>query len=230
MRRFTTLNSMLYAAEVSHRSRIRERIYAEFTGDRPFLDQKHAIGKRAYEINILFDEEDCQLSALPQSLQKIDDFLDDRWLDAFRRFVQKNNAGPLNEGARQSEKLLLAAAQRAAGTIQVSFESGDLLEYFIQLTVAPGSDSGFREQEIFTHGQPRKNSPSLRHVTHAHASPPVSGRRRNILPAKGDPSRRRRDHADKGFEKRCLSHSIVAKNANERPFGDRQRKAVQHWN
>ena len=85
--------------------------------------------RRLDEIEVLFDQDDGETVAQAECLQPLDDLIDDRGLDAFRRLVEKHEFRPAAEAARNRQQLLLAAAQRAAGPVEQRFQARKLGEY-----------------------------------------------------------------------------------------------------
>ena len=69
--------------------------------------------------------------SLAQIGDRAADVLDDRGLDALRRLVEEEEAGPRHEGAADRELLLLPAGEVAAAAVQHALEDGEQLEHLV---------------------------------------------------------------------------------------------------
>ena len=83
---------MVDAAEIPHGGCIAQRIHVKLANDGPLLDQKDAVGKRADKIYVLFDQENGQPAAYPQRFQLVDNFLNNRRLNALDRKSSRLNS------------------------------------------------------------------------------------------------------------------------------------------
>ena len=82
-------------------------------GDLALLHEQHARRQSSDHLEVLLDQQDREIPALPEGAQMIDDLLDDRGLDAFARLVEQHQARPADQAARERQDLLLAAGERA---------------------------------------------------------------------------------------------------------------------
>ena len=85
------------------------RAGVEFARDHTAFDQHDAARDIEHEFEILLDNEHRKPMLFAQRRQKFADFLDDGWLNTFRRLVEKQKPRQRHEGASQCQNLLLAA-------------------------------------------------------------------------------------------------------------------------
>src|SRR5450755_1793307 len=112
--------------KLSNQTRIGEIARLHFPGDRALLNDENALRKRGDEIEILLDQDHGEPAGGAQPLQGFDDLVDDRRLDAFGGLVQQYQPRIAAQAARDSQQLLLAARQGAAGAIEQRLEAGKL--------------------------------------------------------------------------------------------------------
>src|SRR5579872_480580 len=86
--RNSPMASALDRAEVAERGGVGNIPGGEFAQDDALLDQQDPVGQSLDEVDILLHEKNGQTAPAAQQFQKVDDLLDDRWLDALRRLVE----------------------------------------------------------------------------------------------------------------------------------------------
>src|SRR6266481_9728249 len=90
-------------------TRIVEIARLHFPRDRALLNDQNSLRQRGDEVEILLHQNDGEPALCTQPLQRLDHFVDDRRLNAFRRLVEQNQAGFAAQAARDRQQLLLAA-------------------------------------------------------------------------------------------------------------------------
>ena len=104
--------------------------------------------------------------------------------------------GPAAQAARQRQQLLLAAGERAAGTVEQRLEAREILQHRLDDLGIGGAEDGRGHAQILQHRQRRKDLAPLRHVADAEARAPIGRQRRHVpileahLPAGGAARRR----------------------------------------
>src|SRR5918993_5397508 len=93
-------------------------------GNAALVHDQHAIGERSDEVEILLDQHHGESVAEAQRLQPFDKLFDDRGLDAFGWFIKQHKLRSAAEAARNGQKLLLAAAERASKPSEQRLETG----------------------------------------------------------------------------------------------------------
>ena len=83
------------------------------------------------EVEILFDQNHCNLALIAQLCNHAADLLDDIGLNAFRWLVQEQHARSCDQCTRDCQLLLLPAREVAATAMQELFEDWEKLENFI---------------------------------------------------------------------------------------------------
>src|SRR6266403_2589391 len=81
------------ADKFSNQACIAEFARRYFPGNGPLLDDQDALRERGDEIEILFDQNHCKPAPGPQTLQGLDDLVDDGRLNALRRLIEQDEAG-----------------------------------------------------------------------------------------------------------------------------------------
>src|ERR1700735_1339367 len=85
--------------------------------DRALLYDEDSLGQRRDEVEILFDEDHRQPAFRTKGEKRLNNLVDDRGLNALRRFVQQDELWAADQTAGHRQQLLLAARKRSAGTI-----------------------------------------------------------------------------------------------------------------
>src|SRR6185295_3440789 len=80
--------------------------------DPAVVHHRHRIAERTRHVEVLLHQQDRGALAL-QLVERGDQVADDRWRQAFARFVDQQQRARLDDGARHRQHLLLAAAQLA---------------------------------------------------------------------------------------------------------------------
>src|SRR6202035_2906954 len=100
-----------------------------FPGDGAFLNDENPLRERGDEVEILLDQDHGEAALLAQPLQGLDNLVDDRGLNTLCRLVEKDETRLAAKAARDRQKLLFAARQGAAGTIEKRLEAGKFLQH-----------------------------------------------------------------------------------------------------
>ena len=87
---------------------------------------RYPIRKCLDEAEVLLDQQHRERPPRAQRVQGLRHLLDDRWLDAFRRFVEENEPGVAAKTAGEREQLLLATGQGAARAVEQAPQVGEV--------------------------------------------------------------------------------------------------------
>ncbi len=136
-----------------------------------------------------------------------------------RRSAQLRSAA---EAARESQDLLLAAREHAAGAAQYGLQARQLLDHLVDdVLTEPGA--GGAHAQIVEDGEAGEDLPPLRHVAEAEPGTLVRGRRGDLGVTELDAPAGRRELADQGLEQRALAHAVMAEHADELACLDAER-------
>ncbi|MPL89754.1 hypothetical protein SDC9_35796 [bioreactor metagenome] len=199
------------------------------------------------ELEVLLDEDDGDVDLLRQRRERFRDLVDDRGLDALGRFVEQHQLRPPAQAARQRQKLLLAARERAAAPVEKPLEPGEKLEHLLD---GLGDDSrlaGDADLQVLLDAQVREDLPALRHQTDAGAGAGVDRLAEDGVALEADLAAGDLHIAHDRAHQRGLAHAVVAENADhlaaigvkidpvqrrDQPVGGRQAgdfKQMRHW-
>jgi hypothetical protein len=202
----------------------------DFARNRALLDDHHPLRQRGDEIQILLDQHDGKAGALAlQRRQRVDDLVDDRWLDPFGRLVEENEPRVGAQAACQRQQLLLAARQRAAGPVEQPLEPREIGEHRIDGGDLVALRQGKAHAQIVAHRKSGKDLAALRHQTEAAPRPLMRRQPRHVLPVEFDRAFGRRQIAHQGPQKRGLAHAVVAENADKLAGLHGDRDAGEDW-
>src|SRR5258707_9327515 len=152
-------------------------------GDDPALvHDVTALRHRADHVEILLDENDGDVGLAIKVDDGAGDILDDRWLDAFRWFVEQDQRRVTDHDAPDRQLLLLAAGQRSGLLGAPLGENG---KRAVDPPVISGLDLAaghFADLEVFLDTHARKNVATLRHVADAEAGAATRDPRAHLPP------------------------------------------------
>ena len=201
----------------------------QFALDPPALHDGDPGRHIQHQIEVLLDDEECKAFVFAQPGQRASDFLDQRRLNAFRRFVEKDDPWIGHQRARNREQLLFASREQAAAAVDERHQAGKQGEHAIdRLLLGFIGIAGPREAQVLDRTQARKDAAALRHVGESAAAPGMRRFPRDIDAVHADQSAGRGQQADDGLEQGCLAHAVVADDAERLSFVDSQRDAVQY--
>src|SRR6266853_3098022 len=137
--------------------------------DPSFLHHGEAVGCLARKQDVLLDKDDGQADLPVEANDDGFNFLDDRRLDAFVRFVEQDDLRVGGQRPRDRKLLLLPAGENAAGTFEIVHQIWKQLRHQFRnlpLTVCPGESA---HQDIFADGEIRNDFAALGNVGNAGA-------------------------------------------------------------
>ena len=132
----------------------------EFARNAAPLQYQHAIRERGDEVEVLLHQQDRQPSGFPEPGEDLRHVFDDRGLDTLGGLVEQEKHGVPHQASRQGQKLLLAAREHLARSVEERFEPGEVDQQrrergpLVAVAVVPP-----REVEVLPHRQPRKDPP-----------------------------------------------------------------------
>src|ERR1700712_2544710 len=107
------------AGELVEHRRVGDDLGRDLARDGALLQDQDALRQRSNEVEVLLDQQDGEAALLGNALQGVDDFIDDRWLNPFRGFIEQDDFWSAAEAPRERQQLLLAARKCAARTIEI---------------------------------------------------------------------------------------------------------------
>src|SRR6516165_3108877 len=114
--------------ELSDHARVMKIVRFHLLSDPALLNHENPLRQRGDEVEVLLDQDRCETAVVAQPLQGLDDLVDDRRLNALRRLVEQDEARPAAQAARDRKQLLLAAGQRATGTVEQGLQAWKFLQ------------------------------------------------------------------------------------------------------
>ena len=96
----------------------------EFARNAAPLQYQHAIRERGDEVEVLLHQQDRQPSGFPEPGEDLRHVFDDRGLDTLGGLVEQEKHGVPHQASRQGQKLLLAAREHLARSVEERFEPG----------------------------------------------------------------------------------------------------------
>src|SRR5688572_27844105 len=115
-----------------------DKILAQFcnrslNNDRAPIHNVKTISDLEAKVEILLDQKNADLSLVLDFEKRFADLVDDIGLNSFGRFIENENPGIREQGARDGKLLLLTAAQDAALPLQHLLQHGKELQDTIDL-------------------------------------------------------------------------------------------------
>src|ERR1700722_14516085 len=95
--------------EFSDQICIGEIAWLQFPGNGAFLNDEDPLRERGDELEVLLHQNHGEATLGAQTLQHLNDLVDDRGLDTLGRLVEQNETRLAAEAARERQQLLLAA-------------------------------------------------------------------------------------------------------------------------
>src|ERR1700677_1243183 len=191
-----------------------------------FLNNQNPVRQLADEIKRLLDQNHRDGVGPLELQQMISDFVDDGRLNAFRRLVQENERRFTAKTPRNSQDLLLAAAQNAGGSLpqrrQTRKRLNCLFDLFPRLTGHPRA-----HPKILCDAEAGENLAALRNVTEPVAGALVGRGCRYVDVAKHNSARRGLQLPGMCPHQRRLAHAVVAKETYKLALRDRKVDAVE---
>src|SRR5216683_2894607 len=201
-----------------------------FPGDGAFLNDENPLRKRGDEVEILLDQDHGQAAVVAQPLQGLDNLVDDRGLDTLGRLVEQDKPRLAAEAARDRQQLLLAARQRAAGTVEKHLEAGKLLQHRLDNILLRAGLCGAPHSQIVVNRKAGENLAPLRHIAEPESRPAIGFGRRHVVIVKAYMSAGRRQKAHQRLEQRGLAHAVMAENSDELALIDGEADPVEDRN
>ena len=162
----------------------------------------------ARNANVLLDDEDVHVTVFAELLQHLLDLRHDDRREPFCRLVHDEEAWIGEQGARDSEHLLLTARELAAA---IGFALGEPRERRIHALDRPGALAAFRDEAQMLINRQRGPQPAtLRHISDTELGN-VGGRETDeLLATEADRSGCDRHETHDGLAERSLAHAIAA--------------------
>src|SRR6056297_97069 len=133
----------------------------------PAFEHAEPVAKLPGKAEVLFDENDRDVLAVPQMCDHPADLLDDVRLDALRRFVKKKQLRLRHQGPGDGELLLLATGKITAAPAQKFLQDREELEDFVIDPAFRARQAGEPGFEVFPDRQHREDIAALRNVSDA---------------------------------------------------------------
>ena len=165
----------------------------------------------------------------PEPGEDLRHVFDDRGLDTLGGLVEQEKRRVPHQASRQGQKLLLAAREHLARSVEERLEPGEVDQQrrergpLVAVAVVPP-----REVEVLPHRQPRKDPPALRHVSDAEPRAFVRRQVGDVGPVLAHGSGVGGQEAHQGLEERGLPHAVVAEDAHNLALADIEVDAVQN--
>src|SRR5437667_1210019 len=138
-----------------------EDVVRAFEGDAARLEDIAAVAQLESLDHALLDEEDREAAGLADTIDGLEDLLDDARPEALRGLVEQQEIGLRHEAAAEREHLLLAAGEGSGELLAPLAEDGEYGEHGLQAFPAlPARGAAVRaELEILPHAERGEDPP-----------------------------------------------------------------------
>src|SRR5262249_30717054 len=137
------------------------------------LEHVARVGRLQREMGVLLDDEHGQALALVELADDAEELRDEHRREPERRLVEQQEPRPQDEGARECEHLLLAAAERPCCLAAPLGEPGEVGEDALELGLDRTAARVGAEAKVLEDGELGEGAASLRDVRHAEAADAV---------------------------------------------------------
>ena len=176
----------------------------------------------------MLDQHDREADVPVKTNNDCFDFLDDRRLDAFVRFIEQDDPGVGSKRARDRELLLLSAGQNAAGAFEIIHQIGKQLRHqFRDLALAVGAGES-AHQNILPDGKIGDDLPTLRNVGYSGAGAAECRMLSDLRAVEIDLPLHAVGETHQRLEQRGLSGAVAAKHRRHLSDRDIQAHRVQN--
>ena len=164
-------------------------------------------GNRGRDRNILFDEQNCDAVFLGQPCEQFLDLGDDQRRKAFRRLVENQEFGVLQERAGDREHLLFAARELPAAVVAALRQPGEGVVHPIDV---PGAAAFPGQPQMFVDGERRPEPAALGRKADPEVGDPVRWQPDQFLAGHADRSALHRQQPHDGVAQGRLAHAVAA--------------------
>ncbi len=192
-----------------------------------FLHDVGAVAQRENGVEILFHEQDRRAELPTEGAKGGADQLDDRRLNAFRRFVEQHQSWIADERAADRKLLLFSAGHGSGHLIAPLLKAREGFEDEFGQLLAAGSTDQAPDFEILLHRHSRKDVTSLRDIAHPEPRAILGWKAGDIAPQELDFTGGRTEQADEATHGCCLSNAVAANQADDLSFIHREVDALK---